>query len=368
MSTEAVWSAVADLAEAWVSTPALQALNATAATSRPATSSVAEVLQELDAGGGMVSGQPLALWTGVRFGLSVQDYLAPRTETAEFREFLVLAQRVQVAHETTVAWVRSRLPGYPMLTAPQLARDSAWTTNEWTYRYPWRRADLGAGFQLQARPSTIDQVLGSPSGQASRLTTVLAGALELTPTWESFETNRAALTPADKAQLKTARVDLQSLLTPAAIDRHEPRLALPRCQYREHHTQQAVEAITGRAGNYARSLTAISDLIDLTTVDVLAQLTRFGRPVTLTPAVLELDEAGHGWITADLEDDRDTVFLKPGRLVLLNNSLTPDLVRIEETSFSMQDGNTRVRLRGPMIPGSGSLAIRSTLATPGAWT
>jgi hypothetical protein len=360
MTTEAVWSAVADLAEAWAQTPLIQELNTMTLTGTRSKSGIAKLLQELDAGGAQICGHPLALATQVRYGLSVQPYAAKDVRAEELGVFRGLSQRVEVVHFSTVAWMRSRLPGYPMLTSPQLVRESAWTTEAWTHRYPWRRADLAAGLQYQDQLETAS-LLGSLEGvRFAPLTTALSSALKETPEWLVFGAARAGLTSSDLDQLKAACAELRGLLAADTIDRYEPNLAVRRAQYREHHTRHVVESMTGPAGAYARALGAVNDIIDLVTVDVLAQLTRFGRPVSVVPTSLALDEAGENWITADLTDEMHTVFIRPGRLVQLANPLTPDLIRVESTSFTMNDVTTRIRIRGRVLPNSRSLLTRTS--------
>ncbi len=169
------------------------------------------------------------------------------------------------------------------------------------------------------------------------------------------------MTSSDLDHLKAACAELRGLLAADVIDRHEPNLAMRRAQYREHYTRQVVETMTGAAGAYARALGAVNDVIDLVTVDVLAQLIRFGRPVPIVPTSLDLDEAGENWITADLTEEMRTIFIKPGRLVQLVNPLTPDLIRVHGTSFSRNDLTARVRIRGRVLPDSGPLLSRRYL-------
>lgn len=362
MTTEDVWSAVADLAEAWTQTPRVQALNAIAVTGAPTVSAIARALQELDAGGATITYRPLAIATELQYGLAAQPHVAKDVSREDLSDFMSLAEQVEVAHIATVAWIRSRLPGYPMINAPQLVRDSSWTTEQWTHRYPWRRADRGAGLQYQSRVDAIGALLGSAEDfRLADLTTILSNTLKQTREWLAFGAAGALLTPSDKEQLKAACVDLRSLLVPEVIDRHEPNLAVPRAQYREYQTREVVDAMAGRAGEYARALWAINEVVDLVAVDVLAQLTRFGRPVAVEPFSVAFDEAGENRITADLIDDMRTMFIKPGRLVHLVNPLTPDVIRVESASFSMNDGTARIRIRGRTLADSGLLSTRITL-------
>jgi hypothetical protein len=75
------------------------------------------------------------------------------------QDWLTDAGRVEVAHRESIAWIRSRLPRYPGLLAPQLARDSPLTTPEFTWRLAWSRADLSSGLQFQAIPGRAGALL-----------------------------------------------------------------------------------------------------------------------------------------------------------------------------------------------------------------
>ena len=91
------------------------------------------------------------------------------------------------ALELTVGWIRSRLPRYPLIPAPQLASKGYRRCEEYGLRLRWRKQVLQAGLQYQESPPGLAQALRLPTPQtAISATLALATALRDTDEWREY--------------------------------------------------------------------------------------------------------------------------------------------------------------------------------------
>ena len=72
-----------------------------------------------------------------------------------------MANRIEAAHRMTLAWLRSRLAGYPILRAPQLAPGTPLTTFEMTIHYTWTKEELSGGLNQMPAPPGVPDLLGA---------------------------------------------------------------------------------------------------------------------------------------------------------------------------------------------------------------
>lgn len=349
-----VWTTLADLATAWRAAPLVAEMNRLAPLPLHSTTPTSQVLQEMDAGGASITGRPLSLRSEVQTALRLSPQERWDVTTEEFTRLLQIAERTESAHHYLVRWVRARLPRYPMLNVPQLARNSALTTDEFTWRIPWLRADFGAQLQYQSSPQHLAPLLGlSDSRPLASATKGLVVALERSEAWQVFADTASALTSADIDDLRVARADLERRLSPEAVDRFEPHRALRRLEFRQHHTIDVVESLDGAAGKYATAFTQVDELIELVVADVLAQLVRAGRPTVVAPKHVEFTHGGRR--TAMDLTDSESIWLKPGQLISPSHPLITEVVRIESSTFAIDAGRSRMHVEGPLLEASEAL-------------
>jgi cell fate (sporulation/competence/biofilm development) regulator YlbF (YheA/YmcA/DUF963 family) len=359
MTTPEIWSAAKNLADCFKATPKVVELNelAPADITKATGHRLAKLLNEIDAGGGGVTRHPLQLFTQIRFGLSLPGNSLDGIDQNEFEYFVRLAEQVEVAHRALVAWLRSRLPGYPLILTPHLVRDTIYTTEDYTYKYPWLRADLAAGLQFHPRPVLVADLLSAPDSRLADAAHELASTLRASDEWKKYAAAQMAVSDVDTAELKRARTELRHLLSPQQLDAYEPRLALRRLAYRDHHTKHVVDSLTGAAREFALAFDAVNDLIDLAAVDVLAQLVRFDEPASLTPETLEFDQDADGYVTVHLRDEGRLLFLRPGRLARIDHALITDAARVDGVGFSMDDDVATLRVTCLLLGQSDGLLL-----------
>lgn len=349
-----VWKALAELADLWHRAPVVQQVAKELPSVTPPVDGIPRYVQTLYAGASFVLEQPLAVSDRVRWAERLPGPPEDNPDPEALQVWLEAGDRLRIAHLETVNWVRSRLPGYPMVGAPQLARGTSVTTEEWGYRMPWLPNAFAEGHQQRDAPRPIGQLLGDPAGNLALVhaTVNLATALANTDEWQTFCNTRAALTPADREVLKQARAELTALFKPEAIDAYEPRYAMPREQYRRHHTSTVVESLEGLAGKFARAFAAVDRLIDEAAVDTLAQLAMYGRPRRLYVSELDIRGGEAPWLTFNV-DDADFPWPTFGNLFRLDDPLVSDAVAVQGESFSSFDQRARLRIHARVLTGTG---------------
>lgn len=353
----ALWEAVAEQATAWADLPVVRRF----AEQLPRNASqrsrgLPGLLQHLTASGGMVDSRPLRLGTDVPQMLSVVGSGAPAVRTAILNQWLEDAVRVEGAHRVTVAWLRSRLPRYPQLPAPQLARGTPLTTGEFTYRLPWTREELAAGFQFQNPPSEQLETLGATQEHAARADEAarrLALALAETAQWQRLRAIDAALSPGDRAELAAARKAVADASTPAAVDAHEANLAIPRDAYRQQVVDDVVGTLTGPAREYADAFDAADQIVELAGSEVFGQLAVYGAVALVGVTELTAHGAGPGTVEFTVED---VAHADPGTVCWLDDPLLPDAVHLTRLSYRFdQAAGPRTRATGRMLLGTAAV-------------
>lgn len=179
MNDAAVWQAVTQQAAVWAALPAVQEFARQLPRNAPTRSSgVPGRLQQMQASDADIAGTPMRLTRTVHLFEQVPYLDAPYDKDA-WRAWLQSAARIEAAHRTTIAWLRSRMPGYPQLPAPQLAPGTALTTTEYTFRLAWQPGERAAGLQMRGlcprtagRPGerTLQVLVGGQSISLSGMT------------------------------------------------------------------------------------------------------------------------------------------------------------------------------------------------------
>jgi hypothetical protein len=328
MSTAEVWAAVQQLAAEWSKSPLVQRLAAALPPNDPPAGDLTTALQNMDAGlSGVVSADPLltTMWE------QLADQLPLVTVTPEVRR--VVRSLVPIGHavEWSVGWLRSRIPGYPLIPTPQLAARGLRRCEEYGDRLPWRRQMIQAGLQYQPSPSGVvaRHLRLSSTAEIDTATVRLAGALSGAPEWQDFARLSSHLEHGDRVALRAARKQLTPLLTADAVDAFEPETMHRRQQFRRERTDEAIEALAGRPREFADAFARLDDLIDLVAINILGQLACFGTPMLVdTVEIVELTPDRIRFI------DHTDSFPHLGALIRLSDPLARDVIRIDSIAMS----------------------------------
>jgi hypothetical protein len=194
-------------------------------------------------------------------------------------EFLEDATTVYGASTQTLAWIRAQLPGYPSIQAPQLARGAHRTTNEFSFRIPWRHEEFALGLQTAPYNLKIPQVLEvSDSIAFSDAVVAIQRRLRESDTWKEYAMHRQELVEDDKNQLSESRRRIMQRLSPNEIDAFEPDHLYSRIAHRQQVVAEEIATLSGGAHAFAEAFEDVDRLLEVTCVDILSYLIFFGEP------------------------------------------------------------------------------------------
>ncbi|WP_216699833.1 hypothetical protein [Arthrobacter sp. H5] len=283
-------------------------------------------LQGMRAGAASFFVRPLFLGSAVEY-MRRQPFLGgpgPHVDDGTLDAWLQTAHAVESAHRTTVAWLRSRLPGYPMLLVPQLTRNTHLTTNFYSGSIVWLRAEFAAGHQFDNEPRDVPAKLGANAPQMAALRSgacALADAFKATPEWFSFDTTCQQLTSSDRTALQAARRGLRERLT--AVDNSAADI-FQQDALRRQYVEEAVEALVGLPHAYCKAFEAVNRLIELAAGDVFGQLVAYGDPKIVPASGIDFSEPSIVNVITD-----DPFGCHPGDLVRIDDPLVNDALRVE---------------------------------------
>lgn len=332
MNHTGLWIAVRSLAQIWAQTPTVSTMVASLPDNAPHlrgtnAATVPSLLQGMRAGAASFFVRPLLLGSLVEY--MRHDPLfgggqGPRVDDETLNEWLQTAHAVERAQRTTFAWLRSRLPGYPMLRMPQLAPDTHLTTQSFSASIIWSPTEFAERHQFDASPRYVPAQLGATPTQATALNTgarQLAQALKATSEWDAFNSARQRLTEADRIALRAAKRSLRERLSTVDNDSHD-MFELDRFRHQQAREVSAELAEIPRA--YTEAFDALNSLIDLAAGDAFGQLVAYGDPKTVAVNNIDFPKPGIVHVVTD-----DPFGHHPGDLICIDDPLVNDVLRVE---------------------------------------
>lgn len=345
MRDVSLWSAIRDQAQAWSATPVFgRFTKQLPRNSDQRTTGIPGVLQELEAGGAEISARPLRLGSSIPRMLDVVPGINLRQVGPAWTSWLDTAQKVESAHRMTIAWLRARLPGYPILPAPQLAAGTPLTTLEFTSRLIWTPDERRRGLQFQPAPINDGGLLEASSSQRRDLGDTarsMAAAFESSEEWQLLRTATDALDDAARETLAKTKASLRRKLRAASVDLHEPTLALPRAEYRSAVLAEEIAAMQGSARAYADAFDKADRLIETLSSDIFGQLAAYGEPDTCArPRDLDIEPGSPTTIRFTWPED---TWPEIGAIVWLDDPLIADAVHVTalHSQFNQSGGLTQ---------------------------
>jgi hypothetical protein len=355
-----LWRAVNDLSLLWRQLPVVRQFSAVLPRNAgQRNSGVPGRLQEMQAGGAGISERPLRVTRTVRLmGSMPSPFNQAVPAPQEWNAWYAAASRVESAHRITVAWLRSRMPGYPGLPAPQLAPGTPLTAEETDFELVWTRGERAQGLQFQNPPLQIGQLLEAAPEDQRRLvdgTQVAAIALEQTEEWERLNATTAALTDSARVQLRHAREAVAGRLSKAEIDMHSQNL-MARFNHRVAVLKEVIDTLSGAAKEYASAFDSANRMINIAASDVFGELTVYGSPISI-PGARDIDfRPGSLQLIGFTRDALDHILgfrmLEVGQIIWLDDALLPDAVRLIGTTFYMNTLGATERWTGSILPGT----------------
>jgi hypothetical protein len=266
-------------------------------------------------------------------------------DSADWQQLLQDAELIEAAFLRLLTFVRSRIPGYPLLRVPQLTRGSYYTANELGFKVPWLQYQYNWALQQQRSPD-VHQVLEVDAHSHDDHLTELIEGLTSTEPWQRFAALRRELRDADREVLSNARLKLTARLS--EIDSFEPRLMMGRLEYRRHHTAEVVaEMPPGRAKDYAVAFGDIDALIELVAVSVFGQLVVHDLPRRL---------ARYSEFSVSESTVRVTIheYLSVGSLAYVPDTPIGDAIHVTSVSLFQSADRSGTNISGTVLAGSGA--------------
>lgn len=240
-------------------------------------------------------------------------------------EFVRNSNNVDKSISYLTWWIRSQLPGFPVLPVPQLARNSFHAKHD--PDMPWTSDGFSAGIELRSLPTQCDIFLGVESGPAA---SELRDAFAELPYWIEFEELSNGLDDATRSELVSAKLELEKKAQAAERDTGSD-FADPRIHWRRSRevTTEAVAELSPFAAKFATTFDSLNAAINLALPNVLAQLIAFGPPRHLTGVTaLKVQPTDPPTISFALESGAST-----SCLYWIDDYLIPDAVRLASVSF-----------------------------------
>lgn len=343
MTTEEVWPAVEQLAKVWETSELVQKFLEQHPERTDNTGSVTEGLRNIQAGTALLTKMPLVttMWEPLAEQLPLVQL------SSDLRAYLRLVAPLGHAVESTVGWVRSRLPRYPRIPVPQFASRGFRRSEEMGERLAWRQQVLRAGLDRNPVPPGVASILAIDEKRITACSNAVAQALVSSSEWQRYSDISGALTDDDIEILDAARNRVGVLLNPKKVDEYEPSRMARRHSFRRDHVAGVVSELQGRPKELADAFDDIDTLIDQALVNVHGQLVVAGRPRIVVPANLEVE--GREVSFKYQGDGAPGV----GGMLWLDDPLVPEVVLTDGMGFGFNQGEgTWLTYTGQRLPGT----------------
>jgi len=354
MPTAKLWQALQDLADAWQHTGSVARFTRDLPKNAVKQSEgLSAALQELHAAAGGLMNNPLLISSALPAAASLWRKVDLRLLHSRHEDWFDAAFAVERGHRATVAWLRARLHGYPLLPAPQLVPGGPLTTDEFTYRVIWQPGERGQRLHFQDVPN-IGELLRADAAADRVLrdsTRRVAQAFKETPEWTALAVAHEALDQEARSELGAARLLAQQRLRQEAVDAHEPNRALRRAVYREAVIRETVQGLSGAAEDYAKAFQDADGLVELAASSIFGQVVCY--PIeTLTVTELEVTP---GPVTTVNFAASESIFgsVNAGSVVWLADPLMRDALHVTGLSVSFDSRGSSVRMKANVLDGTG---------------
>jgi hypothetical protein len=352
-----LWHSVGVLVDTWRKLSVVRLFNASLPqNARPHANRLTDAVQMGFAAGGGLLANPLRIHSLLPMALSLQpeEYLDELRR--EYPAWWEAARRVELASFEALNWIRSQLPGFPMIPAPQLAANSPLTTHEYTRKEPWPLNLQSLGLGSTDVPSEVLKTLGTnpEEGEAVLLATrALLHSLQDSPQWRRLADLMTELSGEDIKELMAAKRRIRERLQPDAVDGYEDTRAMLRDTYRIRSTELELSKLPSKPGEFAAAFEEAELLAEDVASVIFGQLVCVGI-YEVNVEELEVRPGPSGSARFRLSTDGFR-FPQIGDLVWLRDPLLADAVFITSVSFNFNqlDGEL-VQVRGSILSGSGA--------------
>jgi hypothetical protein len=324
--SEHLWTTAAALAGSLRDTPKVQSF--LRAFDRD-SGDFAERVDKVTASYSWLRISPLLL--GVRLNhMSVTEQLLRDTND---EEWLTDTVEAGTAFQVVIEFLRSRLPGYPVLRVPHRQPGSAYlldTDENFFHHFPWERQLSDIGLQQRGPP---DMTKLGGSDDCAELLNELAAGLAQSQAWRQFAGARAALSDADRAALTEVGKRFAGQVTKDAVVGHAGSRLKAQYDYRMAVLEEHVRSTSGAVLRYLRAFEKVDELISIVAAFMQTIIVR-QQPASVAPERIDLGR-GSEVVRVNLLIRPGRPFLKPGEVIVVDGPPAPKgLVLPERLQYS----------------------------------
>lgn len=322
--------------------------------SRPEDGFAVNSVHDLLAHYSMLQSQPLLL--GMRVP-HLPEFRPLYSGSTGVRGWLDSAQRVAFAFADIVEFLRSRLPGYPMLLVPDLLPGATRVRHDgvWDMGFPWLAQVRRAGLQLKNRPD-MPRALELQEGAGLNETLGdLLRALGQTTAWERFAAADLALDADARAAAKELRRRYREAVMDERVDAIAGDTGMRGAVMRRAELAAIKDTATGTLGEYYDAFDAVDELLECVTALITHRLARGDLQ---TVQVISADfgpptEARTVWLRA-----RDDAFRTPYELVRISSAVPALAGAVVLHGLTIHMDDDLLVADGRLLTGSSGLSVQ----------
>jgi len=267
-------------------------------------------------------------------------------------EWLGDAMAVGEALQIAIEFLRSRLPGYPILRVPHRRRGSPCLleTDPFFFHYfPWDRDLARQGMQLAPTPPDMTTI--DCETDCSKELRQMAMALAEWTSWDRFAELSKTLTDEDLAGLSETGKAFAAAIKDEVVDKEADDSLLARYQYLSAVLEEQVGAAKDRAKEYLLAFEAVDSLVAIV-AGLIETLVITDSLRTIDPDRLDL--SGGGEVSrVNVKVSPDPLVLDPGRVIRVAGDSVPEgLVLIDGLNHSFSFGenaDSSVEIKGRFV-------------------
>lgn len=260
-----LWTATDEFAAAWIASPHKRVFRDGLKPTPHDMNNPFQVgsVQQLLVEYSTLQSQPLLLGKRVR---PLPEFARLYQASAEVQAWLEAAERFAVTLIQVIEFLRSRLPGYPSILAPDLLPGAPRVNADgfWDMRFPWELGIRGTQLQFSNEPALLARALDLPDGgrRANAALSAVGGALRRSDSWKRFAAAHSGLSSGDREAAKVLRREYRDAVSEARVDEVAGRLAIRSQSMRRGELERIKDSSVGSLREYYEAFDAVDELIE----------------------------------------------------------------------------------------------------------
>jgi hypothetical protein len=237
------------------------------------------------------------------------------------QDWLADAVEAGTGFQVVVEFLRSRLPGYPVLRVPHRRPGSAYlieTDANFFHNFSWEQRLSRLGLH-QTGPPDMTKLGGSDD--CAELLYELVAELAQREAWRQFADAQAALSDADRAILTEVGKRFAAEVTKDAVVEHAGSRRKAQYEYRMAVLEEHVASTSGAVLKYLHAFERVDELISIVAAFMQTVIVRH-QLASVAPEQMDLGQGGEV-VEVNLLLAPDRPFLIPGEVMVVDDPPAP---------------------------------------------